>query len=40
MPIATYDTDYALVRGTQLALAVATLRAAGHIVLDGSERPG
>jgi hypothetical protein len=40
MPIATYDTDYVLVRGTQLALAVATLRAAGHIVLDGSERPG
>ena len=32
MPIATYDTDYVLVRTSQLALAVATLRAAGHTV--------
>jgi uncharacterized protein len=39
MPIATYDTDYVLVRAPQLALAVATLRAAGHIVLDGGARP-
>jgi hypothetical protein len=37
MPIATYDTDYVLVRATQLALAVATLRAAGHTVLDGAS---
>jgi uncharacterized protein len=34
MPIATYDTDYILVRAPQLALAVATLRAAGHTVVD------
>lgn len=32
MPIATYDTDYVLVRAAQLPLAVATLRAAGHTV--------
>jgi hypothetical protein len=34
MPMATYDTDYVLVRASQLALAVATLRAAGHTVVD------
>ena len=40
MPIATYDTDYVLVRGAQLALAIATLRAAGHTVLDGDASRG
>jgi hypothetical protein len=40
MPIATYDTDYVLVRASQLALAIATLRAAGHTVLDGGVSPG
>jgi hypothetical protein len=34
MPIATYDTDYVLVRSSQLALAIATLRAAGHTVVE------
>ena len=34
MPIATHDTDYILVRTPQLALAVATLRAAGHTLVD------
>jgi hypothetical protein len=33
--IATYDTDYVLVRGEHLADAVAALRAAGHRVGDG-----
>jgi Uncharacterized conserved protein len=37
MPIATYDTDYVLVRASQLALAVATLRAAGHTVLEPAD---
>lgn len=32
MPVATYDTDYVLVRATQLDLAIATLRSAGHTV--------
>jgi hypothetical protein len=40
MPIATYDTDYVLVRAPQLALAVVTLRAAGHTVLDSGTHPG
>jgi hypothetical protein len=34
MPIATYDTDYVLVRSSQLALAIATLRAAGHTIVE------
>jgi hypothetical protein len=33
--IATYDTDYVLVRGEQLADAVGALRAAGNRVGDG-----
>jgi len=32
MPVATYDTDYLLVRIAQLELAIATLRSAGHTV--------
>ena len=32
LALATYDTDYVLVRETQLARAVAELRAAGHSV--------
>jgi uncharacterized protein len=32
--ISTFDTDYVLVRATQLAEAVAALRAAGHTVLS------
>jgi hypothetical protein len=32
MPIATFDTDYVLVRGEQLDRAVDALRAAGHTV--------
>lgn len=32
MPIATYDTDYLLVRTTQLDLAIGTLRSAGQTV--------
>ena len=36
MPVATYDTDYVLVRLPQLDVAVAALRAAGHEVrVDG-----
>lgn len=31
-PVATYDTDYLLVREAQIAAAVAALRAAGHTV--------
>jgi hypothetical protein len=34
MPIATYDTDYVLVRTSQLGAAMAALRAAGHTVLE------
>jgi hypothetical protein len=32
LAIATYDTDYVLVRGSQLDLAVAALRERGHEV--------
>lgn len=32
MPVATYDTDYVLVRAPQLAAALDALRAAGHVV--------
>jgi hypothetical protein len=32
MPVATYDTDYVLVRGEQLAQAVQALAQAGHVV--------
>ena len=39
MPIATYDTDYVLVRVPQLELAMATLRAAGHTVLVPTPIP-
>ena len=34
MPVATYDTDYVLVRTPQLSQAIVALRAAGHTVLD------
>ena len=34
--VSTFDTDYVLVRGTQLDLAVATLRENGHRVEDHS----
>jgi hypothetical protein len=34
MPVATYDTDYVLVRTAQLEAAVFALRAAGHTVLE------
>ena len=34
LPIATFDTDYLLVRAAQLPPAVAALRAAGHEVGD------
>ena len=37
LPVATYDTDYVLVRETQLPRAVAELRAAGHAVDTGRE---
>lgn len=37
-PIATYDTDYLLVPGGQLARAVSALVAAGHRVVDPSTR--
>ncbi len=33
-PIATYDTDYILVRGDDLARSVEVLRAAGHTVVE------
>lgn len=36
-PIATYDTDYLLVPGAQLASAVSALLVAGHRVIDRSE---
>jgi len=36
MPVATYDTDYVLVRAPQLAQAVAALRGAGHAVREGT----
>ena len=35
MPVATYDTDYVLVPGAQLAAAIRALRGAGHTL----ERP-
>jgi hypothetical protein len=38
MPMATYDTDYVLVRAPQLALAIATLREAGHAVNETAAR--
>ena len=38
MPVATYDTDYVLVRTPQLATAVAALRAAGHEVRGAESR--
>jgi hypothetical protein len=31
-PIATYDTDYVLVRETELARATSALKAAGHVI--------
>lgn len=34
LPIATFDTDYVLVQAHRLATAVASLRAAGHTVVD------
>jgi hypothetical protein len=34
--VSTFDTDYVLVRGTQLDLAVDTLRENGHRVGDYS----
>ena len=34
-PIATFDTDYLLVSGTEIRRAVATLRAAGHAIEIG-----
>jgi hypothetical protein len=40
MPMATYDTDYVLVRAPQLMLAVAALRAAGHIVTEPAAPAG
>jgi uncharacterized protein len=36
--IATYDTDYVLVRGPDLASAAECLRAAGHEVIEGDDR--
>jgi uncharacterized protein YggL (DUF469 family) len=33
LPVATYETDYVLVRETRLTSAVAELRAAGHVVV-------
>jgi hypothetical protein len=38
MPVATYDTDYLLVRTMQLGLAISTLRSAGHTV-SGDREP-
>ncbi len=35
MPVATYDTDYLLVRVAQLEAAMAALRGAGHTVANG-----
>ncbi len=32
--VSTYDTDYVLVRGQDLARALAALRASGHVVLE------
>ena len=37
-PIATYDTDYVLLRETALAPAITALRAAGHVVDDEGDR--
>ena len=37
--IATYDTDYVLVRETMLPRAIAALRAAGHTVNDAGQSP-
>lgn len=38
MPLATYETDYVLVRDEQLALAVRVLRDAGHTVHEDQRR--
>lgn len=37
--ISTYDTDYVLVKSTQLSSALAALRAEGHLVESGSAHP-
>lgn len=34
LAVGTFNTDYILVKHTRLAVAVAALRAAGHLVLD------
>jgi uncharacterized protein len=40
MPVATYDTDYVLVRAPQLATALDALRAAGHVIqLEDGRSP-
>ncbi len=36
LPVATFDTDYVLVRGAQLGAALAALREAGHEVRGGA----
>ena len=37
--IATFDTDYVLVRAADLAMAIVVLRAAGHTIRDPSSAP-
>ncbi len=37
--VSTYDTDYLLVKGGDLRRAIAALRLAGHIPLDGHPFP-
>jgi uncharacterized protein len=39
MPVATYDTDYVLVRAPQLATALHALHAAGNVVQPEEVRP-
>lgn len=39
LTIATFDTDYLLVKDTQLATAIAALKAAGHTLVDSADSP-
>ena len=40
LPVATFDTDYVLVKERDLTAAVAALRASGHTVAETREEKG
>ena len=39
LPVATFDTDYVLVREAQLTTALAALQATGHVVVPTGDGP-